>query len=40
LTEQPDRGLLPDILVIPTLADILNKKDKELEKAIEIINKK
>lgn len=40
LTEQPDRGLSPDIIVIPTLDDILNKKDKELERAFEIINQK
>ncbi len=40
LTEQSDRGLLPDILVTPTLEDLLSKKDKELEKALAIINRK
>ena len=38
LTEQPDEGLTPDIVVTKTLEDIANKKDLDLEKALEIIN--
>jgi len=40
LIEQPDQGLTPDIVVVPTLEDKSNKKDLELEKALEIINQK
>lgn len=39
LTEQPDRGLTPDMEVASTIADILSGKDKVLEKAIEQISK-
>lgn len=38
LTEQPDQGLTPDIIVERTLADIKSKKDVVLEKALEVIN--
>lgn len=39
-SEQPNRGLIPDIVVVPSIDDILNNKDKELEKALEVINNK
>jgi len=37
-TEQPDKGLTPDILITPTLENIINKKDLGLEKALYLIN--
>jgi len=39
LVEQPDEGLTPDIIVLPTLKDIKDEKDVVLEKALEIIDK-
>jgi hypothetical protein len=39
LVEQPDAGLTPDIIVLPTLTDIKNKKDVVLEKVLELIDK-
>lgn len=34
LTEQPDKGLTPDITVLSTAEDSINKRDKALEKAL------
>ena len=39
LTEQPDKGINPDVEVPLTIADILSKKDKTLEKTLELIKK-
>lgn len=36
LTEQPDQGVEPDILVVPTVEDFLNGKDAEFEKVLEL----
>lgn len=38
LVEQPDEGLTPDIIVLPEIIDIINKKDVVLEKALELID--
>lgn len=40
LTEQPDKGINPDIEIPLTISDILSNKDKSLEKTLEIIKKK
>ncbi len=40
LTEQPDKGISPDIDIPVTIADILSGKDRALEKALELIKKK
>jgi hypothetical protein len=37
LTEQPDKGIQPDIEVQLTISDILSNKDKVLEKTVEVI---
>ena len=37
LTEQPDRGYLPDVLVIPKVEDVANGVDTELEAVLAII---
>lgn len=39
LSEQPDRGLIPDVEVPLTLTDFLSGKDRVLEKALELIGK-
>lgn len=39
LTEQPNKGIDPDIMVQPEMSDILLNKDKVLEKALELITK-
>ena len=38
LVEQPDAGLTPDIIVLPEIKDIIDKKDIVFEKALELIN--
>lgn len=40
LTEQPDKGLTPDIEVVLNISDILSNKDRTLEKTLEIIGAK
>ncbi len=40
LTEQPDKGINPDIEIQLNISDILSNKDKVLEKTLELINRK
>lgn len=40
LTEQPDKGINPDVEITLTISDILSYKDKALEKTLELIKKK
>jgi hypothetical protein len=40
LTDQPDKGISPDISIPLNIQDILSNKDKVLEKTIELIRKK
>jgi hypothetical protein len=40
LTEQPDKGINPDIEIPLNISDILSNKDKILEKTLELINRK
>lgn len=40
LTEQPDRGIKPDVEIPLTISDILSSKDKVLETTLELIKKK
>lgn len=40
MTEQPDKGISPDIEVQLTISDILSNKDKVLEKTLELIKTK
>jgi hypothetical protein len=35
--KQPGRGIIPDYRVLPTIQDPLNKKDGQLERALEIV---
>jgi hypothetical protein len=35
----PGRGIIPDYPVLPTIKDLLNKKDSQLERALEIVRK-
>jgi hypothetical protein len=37
LTEQPDKGIKPDIEVQLTISDILSNKDKVMEKTVGVI---
>lgn len=37
LTEQPDKGINPDVEISLTISDILSSKDKVLEKTLELI---
>jgi C-terminal processing protease CtpA/Prc len=39
LTEQPDKGIDPDIEVQLNISDILSNEDKVLETALELIKK-
>lgn len=40
LTEQPDAGLMPDIVVLPTFGDMRRHKDVVLAKTLELIDQK
>lgn len=40
LTEQPDKGINPDVEIPLTISDILSNKHKALEKTLELIKKK
>lgn len=40
LTEQPDKGIHPDIEIQLNISDILSDKDKVLEKTLELIHRK
>lgn len=40
LTEQPDKGINPDIEIQLNISDILSDKDKVLEKTLELIHRK
>ncbi|HQH40947.1 MAG TPA: S41 family peptidase, partial [Bacteroidales bacterium] len=40
LTEQPDKGIKPDIEIPLTISDLLSNKDRVLEKTLELIKNK
>jgi hypothetical protein len=37
---EPDRGVIPDVEVSPTIEDLLNMEDTQLESALEVIRKR